>query len=117
MKKLLYIFTMISCGDKYTADMEYTITFPSTNNVELQKEHYKFDAKTDRAAKIEFIVTANILSNLSKDIKTDFKSGILRKNGEILKIDLDQKTIDSVNDRSKKMFPNENFKPFKIVSD
>jgi len=85
VKKLLYIFTMISCGDKYTADMEYTITFPSTNNVELQKEHYKFDAKTDRAAKIEFIVTANILSNLSKDIKTDFKSGILRKNGEILK--------------------------------
>jgi hypothetical protein len=113
MKKLLFLFIIVSCGDKYTAEMEYTIRFPVTNNIKLQKEDYKFNSKTDRAAKIEFVTTANILSNLSKDIETTFVSGTLRKNDEILEIDLDQKTIDSINDRSKKMFPNVNFKPFK----
>lgn len=112
MKKLLFLFIIVSCGDKYTAEMEYTIRFPITNNVELQKEDYKFNSKTDRAAKIEFVTTANILSNLSKEVKTTFVSGTLRKNNEILEIDLDQKTIDSINDRSKRMLPNVNFKPF-----
>lgn len=113
MKKLLFLFIIVSCGDKYTVEMEYTTTFPITNNVELQKVDYKFNSKTDRAAKIEFVTTANILSNLSNDIETNFVSGNLRKNDKILEIDLDQKTIDSINDRSKKMLPNVNFKPFK----
>ncbi len=86
----------ISCGSKYEGEITCKTNIPymveNISTIQL-----KINAVTERQAKIDFVTQATIYSNISSDIRLQFISGKLLKNGRSIGYELDKKTIDSIN--------------------
>lgn len=117
MKKLL-LFSVIaltySCGDKYEGKIIYQITIPPSNAVSVYKTDVNIDANSDRKAKIQFVSNATIYNNASQFVYGQFISGKLLKNGKAISYELEQKTIDSINNSIKRLTSHRNgyFNPY-----
>ncbi|KFF21467.1 hypothetical protein [Chryseobacterium sp. JM1] len=117
MKKLILTFVLAltySCEDKYEGEIVYKTTIPPNMIGSISKTNVDINADSDRQAKIQFVTSAIIYNNVSPHILTEFISGNLMKNGKSISYELEQTTIDSINNSIKKLtsYRNGYFNPY-----
>ncbi|ANF51347.1 hypothetical protein A0O34_12865 [Chryseobacterium glaciei] len=117
MKKLIIVSTLAliySCGDKYEAVIIYKTTIPPSMHENISETNVDINADSDRKAKIQFVTSATIYNNVSQDIMSEFISGKLLKNNKPISYELEQITIDSINNSIKKLTSHRNgyFNPY-----